>query len=180
MRALWSVVIACTLAGCVVQGGRNDNAIHEEFNTDRIAAIQKYRPTLTVRPGERATREQLVVAGELMAWDPDPAHYREYEQFVLAHLRRTDGGYRPSALTALQEARGMKSLAILFDALETFQEPEAHAAIHSIRNRYTAAKDAYPDERAYIDRRTAELRKRHPDKRIELEWRHGWIVNDSF
>jgi hypothetical protein len=182
MRALWSVVIACALAGCVVPGGDAGYGVHQEFIADRIAAIRKYRPTLAVRPGEQATKEQLYAAGELMMWDPDPAHYREYEQFVLAHLRTRGGGYRSSAMIALQSARGTQSLAILFDALETFEEPQAHAAINSIRNRYAAAKGGvYPEEQAYIEQETAALRKRHPDKRIALELSHdGFIVDDSF
>lgn len=122
MRALWCVVIACALAGCVVRSGVDQGAILQEFNTDRTAAIRKYRPTLVVPPGERASAKQLIVAGELMAWDS--THYSEYEQFVFAHLRKRDGGYRSSALTALQSAQGTKSLAILFDALETFEEPQ--------------------------------------------------------
>lgn len=58
----------------------------------------------------------------------------------------------------------------------------AHDAIHSLRNRYSAAKAGDPDAQAYIEQRAAELRKRHPDKRIELEFpsHDALIVDDSF
>src|SRR5438045_2331723 len=97
------ILLAClTLTGCLGAGA--DMRVYEEFSSDPRAAVQKYREVWSsYEPGD-ISDERMFIASEMMRFDLDRRD--DYYRFIVDHVRKDGGAYRPSALRALGYATG--------------------------------------------------------------------------
>jgi hypothetical protein len=161
MRIHTLVLLACcALVGCGFDTGEYAFELQafREFSANPKPSVRKYREVWKAYPASDVSDQRFFVATELMAFDPD--NYQIYYRFVVEHLRGEDGRYRPYAVRALRNARGVESLALLFEAYDSRQDMAVFEALHCIKTRYEATKGvaSLRGERQFIEKRVAAMR----------------------